>query len=69
MKNKKNVIKNPEYPEVCCQECGSKHSKKGQFEVSTWYPGKCDICGKSTLITEVRDFFYPEFPAKTKRSK
>ena len=48
------------YPHWVCQECGSKASKK-QFQVSTWHKDKCDVCEKIKMVTEARDFFYPEF--------
>ena len=47
-----------------CQDCGSKALKspinkgKTQFSVSTWYEGRCDVCGKERAVTEARDFGY-----------
>ena len=44
-----------------CQECGSKASGGKQFEISTWHEDKCDVCGEVKMVTEPRDFFYPDF--------
>ena len=56
-----------------CNECGIEANrltclkKRGKepaipkFAISTYHKGKCDFCGKITDITEVRDFFYPDF--------
>jgi len=52
---------------LVCQDCGSKALKspinkgKTQFSVSTWYEGRCDVCGKLKTVTEVRDFRFPIF--------
>jgi hypothetical protein len=50
-----------------CFPCGKaalklpENAKKHQYSVSTMYPGVCDVCKKSTTITEVRDFMFPVF--------
>ncbi len=56
-----------------CNKCGieanrltclKKHGKEpeqAKFIVSTYHKGICDFCGKKKYITEVRDFFYPDF--------
>jgi hypothetical protein len=31
------------------------------FTTSTYYLGRCDWCEETKHITEVRDFFYPDF--------
>ena len=49
------------YPSWVCQECGQSASKRGQFNLSTWHQGTCDVCGKATNVIEPRDFFYPDF--------
>jgi len=46
------------YPSVVCQTCGDIGSDGHQFQISTWYQGKCDICGMKTVVTESRDFFH-----------
>jgi nucleoside-specific outer membrane channel protein Tsx len=40
-----------------CQDCGNKNNWE-QFQISTWYPGICDVCGENKTVTEFRDFFY-----------
>jgi hypothetical protein len=49
------------YPHWVCQDCGSKASGGKQFQVSTWHKEKCEVCGKVKMVTEVRDFFHPDF--------
>jgi hypothetical protein len=45
---------------TCLQKYGQPPIKKA-FTVSTYHKGKCDYCGEKTSVTEVRDFFYPDF--------
>ena len=45
---------------TCLKRHGAEPKKKA-FSVSTFHKGKCDWCNKEKMITEVRDFFYPEF--------
>jgi hypothetical protein len=54
------------YPSKVCQDCGHAASGGRQREISCWHQGKCDVCGESKVVTEVRDFFYPEFPGHTR---
>ena len=56
-----------------CVECGvsanvltclkrySNRPNKLCFTTSTYHEAKCDYCGELKPVTEVRDFFYPEF--------
>lgn len=56
-----------------CSECGisanvltclRKHGRsplKLSFDTSTFHKGICDYCGVMKFVTEVRDFFHPEF--------
>ncbi len=56
-----------------CRECGiaanvmtclykyGEPPKKLAFDISTFHLGKCDWCGEQKSVTEVRDFFYPNF--------
>lgn len=57
-----------------CQPCGytanyltcllkyGKRPHKPAYDISTWHRGFCDVCGSpSSLVTEPRDFFYPDF--------
>lgn len=43
--------------------------KRLAFDVSTFHEGKCDFCGANTMVTEVRDYFYPDFDLLTKACK
>lgn len=56
-----------------CDECGLEANRltclsrygrepiKKKFDISTYHKGYCDWCGKLGMLTEVRDFFYPDF--------
>lgn len=66
-KTKKREIK------VVCSHCGisanvltclkkyGRSPKKLAFNTSTFHTAVCDVCGEKTELTEVRDFFYPDF--------
>lgn len=34
---------------------------KPRCAISTFHHGICDCCGHETSVTEVRDFYYPDF--------
>jgi hypothetical protein len=53
---------------TCLKKYGEEPKKK-KFSVSTYHIGKCDVCGKVTQITEVRDFFYPDFNLLKKKNE
>lgn len=53
---------------TCLQRFG-KVPNKYSFDISTLHNGRCDYCGKKTEITEVRDFFYPDFELINKVTK
>lgn len=56
-----------------CSECGISANvttclykfgmppKQLAFTVSTYHVGECDWCHEEKPVTEVRDFFYPDF--------
>lgn len=56
-----------------CSECGIEANrltciqkygyppKKACFDVSTYHLATCDVCGRQRMVTEPRDFFYPDF--------
>ena len=43
--------------EVVCKDCGSKYGTYSVGCSSTW-EGTCGVCGKTTGVTEVRDYGY-----------
>jgi hypothetical protein len=45
---------------TCLKKYGNAPFKV-QFDVSTWHVAPCDFCGEIGSVTEVRDFFYPDF--------
>lgn len=47
---------NPEYPAWICSECGEKHGRRQVNPYATWHEDTCDICGKTDLVTEPRDY-------------
>lgn len=59
--------------ENVCDDCGLEANRltclaeyghepiKPKFSQSTYHKGQCDFCHKQKNITEVRDFFYPDF--------
>lgn len=54
------------YPTWVCAECGFKASvNMGNnpiaFKTSTFHTGICGVCSKKGVVTEPRDFFYPDF--------
>lgn len=54
---------------LTCLKKYKDRPKKLQFQVSTWHDGECDFCGEVTGVTEVRDFFYPDFTLLAKKVK
>ena len=56
-----------------CRECGitanvltclkkyGQRPKKICFDISTFHNAKCDYCGEQKPVTQVRDFFHPDF--------
>lgn len=45
---------------TCLKKYG-KEPTKPKFNISTYHKCKCDSCGKVKPVTEVRDYFYPDF--------
>ena len=54
--------------EQVCNECGGKYGKYSVGCSSVW-EGTCDVCGKDTGVTEVRDYGYLEKGIKELRQK
>lgn len=46
---------------VTCMARFGEPPKKVAYEVSTYSKGTCKYCGRKTMVTEERDFFYPDF--------
>jgi hypothetical protein len=59
MKTKQPVVTLPTLlsAEVVCSDCGTKYGKYSVGCSSKWM-GTCDVCGKDTGVTEVRDYGY-----------
>ena len=49
------------YPTKVCNDCGLMHGVP-RGTCSTWHTETCEVCGKTTYVTEPRDFRYPIFP-------
>ncbi len=45
---------------TCLKKYGHRPQKLA-FDVSTYHEGVCCHCGETTMVTEARDFFYPDF--------
>lgn len=46
---------------TCLKKFGQRPHKPA-YDVSTWHRGTCDVCkSPSSMVTEPRDFFYPDF--------
>lgn len=66
-------VEKKEYPHWVCDGCGIEANRltclkkygeeplQAKFSESTYHEGKCEVCGEEKMITEVRDFFYPDF--------
>ena len=48
------------YPCRVCNDCGLMYGSP--WTCSTWHTATCEVCGKTTSVTEPRDFRYPIFP-------
>ena len=65
----------------CCHECGvsanvltclkkfKQPPYKLHHDISTFYCGVCDCCKVDKAVTEVRDYFYPDFSLLIKKMK
>lgn len=46
---------------LICSDCGQKYgTPRGLY--ATWYPGTCDYCKQEKIVTEARDYCYPNLP-------
>ena len=53
---------------TCLKKYGQPPLKPA-FEVSTFHENTCDVCGYTRMVTQPRDFFYPDFSLITKKIK
>lgn len=53
---------------TCLEKYGMRPMKLA-YDVSTFHKGTCDYCERNDDITEVRDFFYPDFTLLDKYKK
>ncbi len=55
--NDKKLLETLDQATVTCADCGDKY---GVYSVrySSWWVGKCHVCGEEKPITESRDFAY-----------
>jgi hypothetical protein len=55
-----------------CLTCLKKYGKpprQAAFLLSTWHKAQCDYCGDECDVTEVRDFYHPDFSLIEKVAK
>lgn len=45
---------------TCLKKYG-KEPIKIKYHTSTYHTGECNVCGKTTAVTQPRDFFNPDF--------
>jgi hypothetical protein len=43
------------YPSWICGDCGTKYGRK-PCGIACWHMGVCGVCGKTTAVTEPRDY-------------
>jgi len=51
---------------TCLKKHGAEPLKK-KYDVSTFHTAICDFCHREKWVTEVRDFFYPDFSLMRKK--
>lgn len=46
-----------DYPHWICRKCGAALGRRDNAgECATFHEGECDVCGKTTFVTQPRDF-------------
>jgi hypothetical protein len=50
------------YPHWVCSPCGDPVCKRRGGWEATWGMGTCDVCNAACMVTEARDFGYPDWP-------
>lgn len=54
---------------LTCLKKYKQRPNKLKFDTSTYNTAKCDFCGETKPVTEVRDFFFPDFKLLEKKIK
>jgi uncharacterized protein (DUF983 family) len=55
--NDKKLLETLDHATVTCADCGDKYGVHS-VRYSSWWVGKCHVCGEEKPITESRDFAY-----------
>ncbi len=55
--NDKKLLETLDQATVTCADCGDKYGVHS-VRYSSWWVGKCHVCGEEKPITESRDFAY-----------
>ena len=53
----RKLIKKLKQADLCCIECGCTYGNPTAGDSSLW-EGQCHICGKTSAVTETRDYGY-----------
>lgn len=53
----KDLLSTLEQATITCADCGDKYGVHS-VRYSSWWNGKCHICGEEKPVTEARDFAY-----------
>ena len=49
------MTKRKPYPAWICSDCGDKWGRR-ECHIATWHTDPCGLCGKTTWVTEPRDY-------------
>jgi len=61
-KEKSKMSGNRPYPSSVCYDCAMKAGgKTDATSTSTMHRGTCGVCHKPAIVTEPRDYGYPQF--------
>jgi hypothetical protein len=55
------AIGKPEYPSWICGACAMKNGGYRRISISTYHNGTCGWCGEEVVVTEPRDWGYPNY--------
>lgn len=63
----------PKYPKFVCDKCGKEANRltclniygkepwKIKLKTHVFTKGLCEVCGKHTMVTRPREYYYPDF--------